>query len=149
MSRGEFLCFLCYSVAVSASPTGSGRATGGRGLSPKGGCAISELFAVLGRPHMLKILHEFQEADGAPLRFNALQQRLAIPPKTLSARLRALVEAGFLSRRAFHETPPRVEYAATRKTVELRQLFGALEDWAGRHSLTAVPEVTTVGRVPA
>lgn len=117
--------------------------------APEGGCAISELFAVLGQPHMLRILHEFQDNAPAPIRFTVLQRRLAIPPKTLSLRLRALTEAGFVSRTAFNEIPPRVEYAATRKTAELRELFAALEQWAGRHTLSAVPEVTTVGRVPA
>lgn len=114
-----------------------------------GGCALSELLAVLARPHMLRILHEFQESEEGPIRFTVLQRRLAIPPKTLSLRLRELVDGGFVSRHAFREVPPRVEYVPTRKTQELRELFGTLEEWSRRHTLSAIPEVTTLGRVAA
>jgi len=114
-----------------------------------GGCQVSELFAVLGRPHMLQILHVFQETGGAPLRFNELQSRLKISPKTLSSRLRTLVEAGFLTRRAYNEIPPRVEYQPSTKTEELSSLFAALDAWARRNTVHQVPVVTVVGRVPA
>ena len=113
------------------------------------GCPVSELFAMLGQPHMLRILHAFQEGRGGPIRFTDLERRLALSPKTLSVRLRTLVEAGFVSRRAFNEIPPRVEYAPTPKTAELKELFGALDRWAGRNTLTAVPQITTLGKLPA
>ncbi|MCI4354188.1 MAG: helix-turn-helix transcriptional regulator [Thermoplasmata archaeon] len=114
-----------------------------------GGCQVEELFVMLGRPHMLKILHTFEESDGAPLRFNELQGRLKISPKTLAQRLRTLVEAGFLARRAYNEIPPRVEYQPTAKVSELADLFHALEQWSRRNNLHAVAMVSTVGRVPA
>src|ERR1700674_3197461 len=87
------------------------------------GCKVAELFAVLGRPHMLEILHTFQSNGGNPIRFNELQSRLKISPKTLSQRLKLLVDAGFLARRAFNEIRPRVEYQPTPKTEELGELF--------------------------
>jgi DNA-binding HxlR family transcriptional regulator len=111
------------------------------------GCPVSELFAVLGRPHMLQILHAFQESGGAPIRFNELQTRLGISPKTLSSRLRTLVEGGFLTRRAYNEIPPRVEYQPSTKTGELADLFEALDLWAQRNTVHQVPMVSTVGRV--
>ena len=114
-----------------------------------GGCQIAELFSVLGRPHMLQILHEFEDSDGAPIRFNELQSRLRISPKTLSQRLRTLVEAGFLARRAYNEIPPRVEYQPTPKTEELGELFRALDRWSERNTLHPVPMVSVVGRIPA
>jgi DNA-binding HxlR family transcriptional regulator len=114
-----------------------------------GGCQIAELFSLLGRPHMLDILHTFQESKGAVFRFNELQSRLGISPKTLSQRLRTLVDAGFLARRAFNEIPPRVEYQQTAKTEELGELFRGLGRWAERNTLHPVPMVSVVGRVPA
>jgi DNA-binding HxlR family transcriptional regulator len=116
---------------------------------PAGGCQIAELFTVLGRPRMLDILHVFAEARGGPIRFGQLQARLAIPPKTLSARLKTLVDMGFLARQAFSEIPPRVEYQPTAKTADLGELFRALESWSRRNTLHSVPMVSVVGRVPS
>lgn len=130
------------------SPSGSPRPRGPE-AEATGGCQVAELFAVLGRPHMLRILHVFEEAQGAPIRFTELQSRLKISPKTLSQRLRTLVEAGFLARRAFNEIPPRVEYQPTAKTQELGELFRALDWWSSRNTLHPVPMVSVVGRVPA
>ncbi|MGP8072157.1 MAG: winged helix-turn-helix transcriptional regulator [Thermoplasmata archaeon] len=98
---------------------------------------------------MLQILHVFEESNGRPIRFNELQTRLRISPKTLSQRLKTLVEAGFLARRAFNEIPPRVEYQPTTKTQELDELFRALDHWSARNTLHPVPMVSTVGRIPA
>ena len=102
---------------------------------------------MLGRPHMLRILHEFAAVRGEAMRFGYLQQRLGISPRTLSHRLKTLVEAGFLARQAYSETPPRVEYQATAKTGDLNELFRALDRWAQRNNLRPVPMVSVVGRV--
>ncbi len=101
------------------------------------GCQVGQLFKLLSRPHMLDILHQCQVADG-PLRFNELQTRLQISPNTLSTRLRALVEHGFLTRTAFNEIPPRVEYHPTAGARDLERLFEALSDWAATHKLQPV-----------
>ncbi|MCI4317965.1 MAG: helix-turn-helix transcriptional regulator [Thermoplasmata archaeon] len=95
---------------------------------------------------MLEVLHAFEESGGAPLRFNVLQSRLGISPKTLSSRLRILVNAGFLARQAYNEIPPRVEYQPTPKTGELGELFRTLERWSQRNSLHPVPMVSVVGQ---
>lgn len=113
------------------------------------GCQIAELFAVLGQPHTLEILHVFEASAGAALRFSELEARLRISPKTLSQRLKTLVEAGFLARRAYNEIPPRVEYQPTAKTEELGELFSALDRWAQRNTLHPVTVVSVVGRVSA
>jgi DNA-binding HxlR family transcriptional regulator len=114
---------------------------------PAKGCPVGDLFAMLGQPHMLGILHSFDGRRGRPIRFGDLQRQLRISPKTLSQRLKTLVEAGLLTRRAYSEIPPRVEYEPTPKTTELERLFEVLGEWAHRHTLTAVPSVTVVGRV--
>lgn len=118
--------------------------------TPEGkGCQIAELFSMLGRPHMLEILHAFERSKGVPIRFNELRSRLMISPKTLSQRLRALVDAGFLARRAYNEIPPRVEYQPTSKTEELGELFRTLDRWSQRNTLHPVPMISVVGRIPA
>jgi DNA-binding HxlR family transcriptional regulator len=102
---------------------------------------------MLGQPHTLEILHTFQTAGDAPVRFGELEKRLHLSPRTLSDRLRSLVEAGFLVRNAYREIPPRVEYRGTRKTAELQEIFSALECWAKANSLTQVPMIASVGRI--
>ncbi len=104
---------------------------------------------MLGQPHMLRLLHEILQAGERPLRFGELEARLRLSPKTLSSRLRTLVERGFLTRRAFHEIPPRVEYETTAKTTEFGELFSLLDGWAHRHSMRAVPVISVVGRLPS
>jgi DNA-binding HxlR family transcriptional regulator len=112
-----------------------------------GGCDVAELFALLGQPHVLNLLHLLVERPGVRLRFSEIEERLGISPKTLSDRLRTLVEAGFLTRHAYSEIPPRVEYEATAKALELGELFPILGRWAQRHTITPVPVVSTVGAV--
>lgn len=107
---------------------------------------MGTLLHFLGKPYVLDLLRVFVE-DPRPHRFVELQQRLQVSPNTLTARLRDLVEAGFLTRTSFNEIPPRVDYAVTRKARELNSVFETLSDWSKRHDLTATP-VITVGRNP-
>lgn len=102
-------------------------------------CQVTELFALLGQPHVLEILAVLHGTGGRTLRFSDLQSQLRISPKTLADRLRVLVAAGLLDRRSFRERPPRVEYRTTAKTADLDELFALLHQWADRHSLTAAP----------
>lgn len=63
-----------------------------------------------------------------PKRFNALRASLGhISSKTLSHRLKALEELGFVRRQAFLEIPPRVEYDLTEQGQELGDVIEALE----------------------
>lgn len=112
--------------------------------SVEGGCEIGELFSLLSRAHMLDVLHIFiLETPGEPKRFVDLQGRLQISPNTLSSRLKELVEAGLLTRKAFNEIPPRVDYAATEKALDLRYVFNALHEWAQSHALKPEHEPVT------
>ncbi len=110
------------------------------------GCPVGSLFAMLGQPHMLQVLHAFLNEDAEPIRFGELQRELSLSPRTLSSRLKSLVEAGLLVRRRYSEIPPRVEYEATRKARELGQLFREMEVWASHNTLTVVSSVSVVGR---
>ncbi len=108
------------------------------------GCEIGELFHVLGKTYMLDILHLSLNASAGPRRFVDLQKTLEMSPNTLSDRLKELVKAGLLSRTSYNEIPPRVDYEATPKAVDLKPVFEALGEWAERHTLKPEPTRTAV-----
>lgn len=69
-----------------------------------------------------------------PKRFNELRELMGhISSKTLTQRLRALEEMGFVQRRAFLEIPPRVEYHLTEKGQEFGDVIEAIEQFAQRN----------------
>lgn len=71
--------------------------------------------------------------DG-PLRFGELHRAAdGISRKVLTDTLRALERDGIVSREAFAETPPRVEYRLTPLGETLREPLGALGRWAEEH----------------
>ena len=69
-------------------------------------------------------------ADG-PLRFTALRDRVGgVSGKVLTATLRALTRDGFVTRTAYAEIPPRVEYSLTDLGRSLQQPLDMLRTWA-------------------
>jgi DNA-binding HxlR family transcriptional regulator len=63
-------------------------------------------------------------------RFSELQRSLdGISPKSLSARLRRLEEAGVVTRSCFAEMPPRVEYRLTDKGHALLGVVESMRDF--------------------
>jgi DNA-binding HxlR family transcriptional regulator len=67
------------------------------------------------------------------IRFKELYGELrGVSPSTLSWILRQLESAGIVERRAFAETPPRVEYNLTSNGRELRQAIIPLLVWASK-----------------
>ena len=72
-------------------------------------------------------------ADGT-LRHGEIAARIGgITPKMLTQTLRGLERDGLVSRTAYAEIPPRVDYALTDLGRDLVSLMGALEDWAETH----------------
>ncbi|MDE1821505.1 MAG: helix-turn-helix transcriptional regulator [Euryarchaeota archaeon] len=102
--------------------------------------------AFLGKPYVLDILRIFSEEPG-PHRFLDLQRRLELSPNTLTSRLRDLVGAGFLTRTAYAEIPPRVDYQGTAKTAQLEEIFEQLGEWARRNDLRPMPVAARSRRV--
>jgi DNA-binding HxlR family transcriptional regulator len=84
---------------------------------------------LLGRRWALAIL--WAAAEAGAVRFNEFKQTLeGIPPRTLTARLTELEEAGVLERRVFDSRPPRVEYRLTETGRRLGYVIAALDSWA-------------------
>ncbi len=73
-------------------------------------------------------------------RFNELKR--AIPGVTqhmLTAQLRELEADGLVTRTAYPEIPPRVEYGMTEHALELRPVFAAILSWAADGGKKAMP----------
>lgn len=72
-------------------------------------------------------------SDG-PARFGVLRQAVAgISGKVLSSTLRDLERDGVLTRTAYDEMPPRVDYELTPLGMSLREPLAALGAWAEQH----------------
>src|SRR6266581_1358342 len=65
-----------------------------------------------------------------PARFNELKRRIhGISATSLAERLSELDQRKVVERKVYPETPPRVEYALTKKGLELHELLGKLGEW--------------------
>ena len=63
-------------------------------------------------------------------RFGELKRSLAgISQKVLTANLKSMETDGLLTRRAYPEVPPRVEYTLTELGESLRPVIAAMFDW--------------------
>ncbi|MFC7225319.1 winged helix-turn-helix transcriptional regulator [Halalkalicoccus sp. GCM10025322] len=114
----------------TARPPGSERAE-------KDNQTMATLLNLLGKKHTIVILHQFATGDGA-LRFSDLEKAVDIAPNTLSNRLEELTGVGLLTRKAYNEIPPRVEYSATEKARDLAPVFWYLGVWTERHDLEPI-----------
>ena len=91
-------------------------------------CRMEEVVTMIGGKWKLLILRHL--IYGGTTRFNALQRRIdGITQTMLSKQLRELAGSGLVSRRAYAEVPPRVEYSATRKARNLDDFFMAMHRW--------------------
>ena len=69
-----------------------------------------------------------------PLRFTALHERVAgVSQRMLSQTLRSLTRDGLVTRTAFPEVPPRVEYALTPLGRSLSEAVDGLVGWVRDH----------------
>lgn len=75
-----------------------------------------------------------------PMRFNALRRANAgISQQMLTRELRALEDAGVISRTIYPEVPPRVEYALTDAGRRLMPIIDQLSDWWESTQAQAAP----------
>jgi DNA-binding HxlR family transcriptional regulator len=72
-------------------------------------------------------------------RFDDIQRSLGISPSMLTRRLKAMVDAGLLTRRRYSERPPRDEYKLTRKGLDLYPVLLALMEWGDRYKVDDPP----------
>jgi DNA-binding HxlR family transcriptional regulator/peroxiredoxin len=108
-------------------------------------CAIAQALSVVGDWWTLLVVRDIA---GGVTRFDALQRELAVSRKTLTERLKALVEHGVVERRQYSQHPPRFEYHLSDAGRGLLPVLIALQDWGTRHvtgdgSLTATTTPTS------
>lgn len=94
-------------------------------------CPFQDAIDLLSKRHALTIIWYLQREGIA--RFNDIRRALAVNPVSLSQRLTELEAAGIIRRKAYNETPPRVEYALTAKGKELMPIIDRLGEWAQKH----------------
>ncbi|RDI68348.1 winged helix-turn-helix transcriptional regulator [Nocardia pseudobrasiliensis] len=100
-------------------------------------CPIARFLTVLDGPWATLIVRELLTG---PKRFTQLRSALAgISPKTLSSRLQRFQETGLVTRTAYAEIPPRVEYELTPAGQRLDVVLATMADWAERD----LPRVVT------
>ena len=92
-------------------------------------CPLEGVIDVIGKKWALLIVNAIGNYER--LRFNSLMEALGcVSPKTLSDTLKDLQEEGLITREAFSEIPPRVEYSLTHDGMELRKSIMPLIEWA-------------------
>lgn len=63
-------------------------------------------------------------------RFNELRKMIdGVTQTMLTQQLRALERDGLVHRKVYPEVPPRVEYTATQRALNLTDVFEAMHDW--------------------
>src|SRR5687768_14237837 len=87
-------------------------------------CPFQDAIDLLSKRHALTIIWYLQREGIA--RFNDIRRALVVNPVSLSQRLTELEAAGIIRRKAYNETPPRVEYALTAKGKELMPIIDRL-----------------------
>lgn len=103
-------------------------------------CGIGPAFDVIGGKWKAVILWELR--DGA-VRFGELKRRVeGISEKMLIQQLRELEQDKLVTRRMFHEVPPRVEYSLSKWGVSLNAALTDLADWGEGYA-------KATGRYPA
>ena len=99
---------------------------------PDGGRTIRETLDRVGDKWSVLVIGVL--AASGPLRFIALHQRVpGISQRMLTLTLRHLERDGLLTRTAYAEIPPRVEYQLTALGDSLRAVVTALAQWATDH----------------
>ena len=87
-------------------------------------CPIGRTAELVGDTWTILIVRDLMSGSK---RFGQLQESLGhVSPKTLSQRLKTLEHADLLTREAFAEIPPRVEYTLTEKGRALSDVIQAM-----------------------
>jgi len=92
-------------------------------------CPLDGVIETIGKKWSLLIVNEI--GNHGSLRYNDLLDELSgISPSTLATMLKELQKENIISREAFNEIPPRVEYTLTKRGKELRIAIMPLLKWA-------------------
>ncbi|WP_327069084.1 MULTISPECIES: winged helix-turn-helix transcriptional regulator [unclassified Kitasatospora] len=124
-------------AAGQADPSGRPAAARAATAKPAGRpCSIAAALQILGEKWALLAVRELFYGNH---RFDRIVRNTGAPRDRLTARLRALEEAGVVERRLYQERPARYEYHLTRAGRELAPVTQALLVWGDRWAVTEPP----------
>lgn len=90
-------------------------------------CPVATTVALIGSKWKLLIIRNLRVR---PWRFNELKKDLeGISQKVLTDSLRSLEDDGIITRTAYPEIPPRVEYALSELGESMRPIIDSMEAW--------------------
>jgi DNA-binding HxlR family transcriptional regulator len=95
-------------------------------------CSVASALDLVGSRWTLLVVRELLLGVH---RFDEIQADLGIARTVLQARLQALIAAGIVERRRYHEHPPRFAYHLTERGLELWPAVVSLMRWGDRHAL--------------
>lgn len=99
-------------------------------LEPKVGC-IASAMEIIGNKWTALILRDLCTS---PKRFGELEKSVgSINPRTLSQRLDDLERHGIITKEAFSEVPPRIEYTLTAKGHDLVPVLQQMAYWGAKY----------------
>lgn len=94
-------------------------------------CPVRNVISRLGDKWSALVLLSLDDKHPTPLRYKDLQQAIPdISQKMLSLTLQALEADGMVTRHAYAEVPPRVEYTLTSRALSFMPHLHALVGWA-------------------
>ena len=94
-------------------------------------CPVRNVISRQGDKWSALVLLSLDEKHPIPLRYKDLQQAIPdISQKMLSLTLQALEADGMVTRQAYAEVPPRVEYTLTPRALSFMPHLHALVGWA-------------------
>jgi DNA-binding HxlR family transcriptional regulator len=94
-------------------------------------CPVARGLALVGDAWSMLILRDLSLGLA---RFEELRVSLGIAPNILTARLRALGEAGLVMKRRYSERPPRDEYLLTDAGRDFLPVLHVIGEWGRRHN---------------
>lgn len=95
-------------------------------------CSADKTIALIGNKWSLLIIKALMAAD-KPLRYNELSKVLKkISSRTLSAKLKNLVNYGIIEKNIIDDAPIKVEYSLTEKGRDLYKVKELMAEWGER-----------------
>lgn len=99
-------------------------------------CSIASALELVGDRWSLLAVREINFGNH---RFSDIARNTGAPRDRLAARLKALVDAGVLERRAYQDAPPRSDYHLTQAGRDLAPVLHALLEWGDRWAVDTPP----------
>lgn len=93
-------------------------------------CPVEKTILLIGNKWTLLIIRELVMANG-PLRYNEIAKALPkISSRTLSSKLKNMVNYGIIEKNIIDDSPIKVEYSLTEKGRQLHKVTRPMAEWS-------------------